>query len=180
MKKYGVTEKSNVKRTSKGITLTALVVTVIVLLIISGITIASLSGNGILNFTGSAKERTEINSEMKIVGTAANQAKSLNKYGDLEEETFYGALNSNAGRGKVDVVYHEKVKVYQVTFKDSKRTYQVYSNGYTKYIGELANAIIIDADPRGSISLNEEYSVNITLESFGKDIDDVIKNGKIK
>ena len=44
---------------NKGITLIALVVTIIVLLILAGISISMLTGqNGILNRTGEAKEET--------------------------------------------------------------------------------------------------------------------------
>ena len=54
--------KSNIesKIRNKGITLIALVITIIVLLILAGVTIAALSGdNGILTRTKEAKEKTE-------------------------------------------------------------------------------------------------------------------------
>ncbi|MCI8760890.1 MAG: hypothetical protein HFJ34_07275, partial [Clostridia bacterium] len=45
---------------SKGITLIALVITIIVLLILAGISIATLTGeNGILNKADTAKQKTE-------------------------------------------------------------------------------------------------------------------------
>ena len=51
-------------RKNKGITLIALVVTIIVLLILAGISISMLTGqNGILNRASEAKEKTEIASE---------------------------------------------------------------------------------------------------------------------
>ena len=47
-------------KTSKGITLIALIITIIVLLILAGVTIASLTGeNGLLNKAVTAKEATE-------------------------------------------------------------------------------------------------------------------------
>ena len=52
-------------RKQKGITLIALVITIIVLLILAGITIASLSGeNGILTRANDAKEKTIYSSEL--------------------------------------------------------------------------------------------------------------------
>ena len=52
------------KRKEKGITLIALVVTIIVLLILAGVSIAMLTGNnGLLNQAIKAKEETEISSE---------------------------------------------------------------------------------------------------------------------
>ena len=55
-------------RNNTGITLIALVITIIVLLILAGITISSItSENGIIQNALSAKERTEIDNEREIV-----------------------------------------------------------------------------------------------------------------
>ena len=65
-------------KNQKGITLIALVITIIVLLILAGVTIAMLTGeNGILNQAQEAKEQTEINSaeeklKLAIMGASAN------------------------------------------------------------------------------------------------------------
>ena len=63
-------------RKDRGITLIALVVTIIVLLILAGISISMLTGqNGILNRATEAKEETEkANTEEKA---------TLNKYEDI-------------------------------------------------------------------------------------------------
>ena len=76
MKKYGVKEE-NMKRRNKGITLMALVITVIVLLILATITISALSGNSIITSTINAREKAEIDDEIKLVGIAVNQAKNV-------------------------------------------------------------------------------------------------------
>ena len=48
-------------KNENGITLIALIVTIIVLLILAGITVATLSGdNGVIKSTLNAKEQTEI------------------------------------------------------------------------------------------------------------------------
>ena len=166
MNKYGVNERNKIRKTNKGITLMALVVTVIVLLILATISISAISGNSIFTNTRKAKEQAEINAEMKVIGVSSNSARNLNKYGDLEEEHFSDALDTNAGRGKTILKYYQKNKMFSVTFKSSGRVYQVYRDGYAKYIGILDDAIMIDADPRGSISLNNHYEVNIMVESF--------------
>ena len=68
--------KNNQLRESKGITLIALVITIIVLLILAGVTIVALSGdNGILQNAIRAKELTEVKSEeeaIKLIVTAVN------------------------------------------------------------------------------------------------------------
>ena len=54
-------QTKNKFKNNKGITLIALVITIIVLLILAGVTIAAVSGdNGILTRAVDAKEKTEI------------------------------------------------------------------------------------------------------------------------
>lgn len=54
---------------NRGITLIALVVTIILLLILAGASISMLTGqNGILDRAREAKERTEISSEKEKIG----------------------------------------------------------------------------------------------------------------
>ncbi len=56
-----------------GITLIALVITIIILLILAGVTIAVLSGdNGILTKATDSKEQTEIGGEKEAIGIAYN------------------------------------------------------------------------------------------------------------
>ena len=60
MKKYKMKEKSRRYKKERGITLIALVITIIVLLILAGVSIAMLTGdNGILTQAKEAKEKTE-------------------------------------------------------------------------------------------------------------------------
>ena len=62
------------KNNNKGITLVALVITIIVLLILAGVTIASLSGdNGILTRGAESKEATEIGEAKDQVNLAINE-----------------------------------------------------------------------------------------------------------
>ena len=68
------------KRNSKGITLIALVITIIVLLILAGVTIAALSGdNGILTRAKEAKEKTQ-QSQKEEEKTLSNMENNLGIY----------------------------------------------------------------------------------------------------
>ena len=61
MKKRKTKVKDKLTRTNKGITLIALVITIIVLLILAGVSIAMLTGdNGILSQAQNAKNDTEV------------------------------------------------------------------------------------------------------------------------
>ena len=71
------------RNTQKGITLVALVVTIVVLLILASITIGAITGeNGILRNANDAKEQTEIGEEKEIVDRATIQAMGNNKRGN--------------------------------------------------------------------------------------------------
>ena len=62
-------------RNQKGITLVALVITIIVLLILAGVTIAALSGdNGILTRASQSKQEDEIGTAKDTINLAANEA----------------------------------------------------------------------------------------------------------
>ncbi len=73
------------KEKTKGITLIALVITIIILLILAGVTIATLTGeNGILTKAQKAKEQTEIASQeeqRKLARSRSNnEHRKLNIY----------------------------------------------------------------------------------------------------
>lgn len=77
--------KNNTK-TSRGITLIALVVTIIVLLILAGISIQMLTGNnGILQRAGDAKGKTEEGQKQEIRRMSAMEAAT-----NLEDTTYQG------------------------------------------------------------------------------------------
>ena len=91
------TKKMNIKNCAgreKGITLIALVITVIVLLILAGITISALSGdNGILENAGKAKEETEM-AEIKEQAEIAKQGVLTESLVDGTETTRDDIINA--------------------------------------------------------------------------------------
>ena len=117
--------KQITNKKEKGITLIALVIT-IVLLILAGVSIATLTGNnGILTKTQEAKEQTIIGQEKEQVELAYNSV-SANKLGgnvtsgDLQEE-----LNRVLGNGKTEVTGENTLKI---KFTDTNNIYTVSSN----------------------------------------------------
>ena len=92
--------KGNLKQ-SRGITLIALVVTIIILLILAGITIGTITGdNGIINKAQSAKEETEIANEKEVVEKAIVQTMGNNKFGNVEKDGLQDELDKETGEGK--------------------------------------------------------------------------------
>ena len=88
---------------NKGITLIALVVTIIVLLILAGISISMLTGqNGILNRASEAKNLNGIAQNGELVKLSAMDALSQG-LGTITDANLKTALNSNIGEGKYEI-----------------------------------------------------------------------------
>ena len=80
----------------RGITILALVITIIVLLILAGITINAITGdNGLIGNAGIAKEEAEIANEKEILEEATVSSMGKDKYGNLKQETLQEELSDN-------------------------------------------------------------------------------------
>lgn len=119
------------RKENEGITLIALVITIIVLLILAGITIATLTGdNGILTKVNEAKEQTEIGKEKEIVKLATTAVITTNNA--IDKDSLQSELNKTAGDKKTEVYnYNQKLQVY---FTDSKRYYEIDGNSNVELI----------------------------------------------
>lgn len=116
----------NYRKNVNGITLIALVVTIIILLILAGISIGMLSGdNGILGRAGNAKTQTDIAEEKEIIDLAVLHAAGKSKYGDIDETYFKNELEKN------NATAIKKGSKYKVTFS-SGRQYTVDQDGNVK------------------------------------------------
>ncbi|MBR0427224.1 MAG: hypothetical protein IJK18_03390 [Clostridia bacterium] len=117
-----------IKNNNYGITLMALVITIIVLLILAGISIGMLSGdNSIIKQAGNAKKQTDISEEKEILQTSAVSAMGKSKYGDLTKDKLDDELDKNIGNTNYSSeLVDDDIKV---TFTNSGRTYIVDSNG---------------------------------------------------
>ena len=111
----------------RGITLIALITTIIVLLILAGITIGAITGNnGIIGGAQSAKEETEISQEKEIIDISTVEAMGKNNRGNLEEEEFQNAIDKHAnGKASVADIGEE----FEVFFEESNRYYTVDKDG---------------------------------------------------
>ena len=138
------------RKNDTGITLLVLVITIIILLILAGITISAITGDdGIIKNARSAKEDTEIANEKEIVEKATVQSMGNNKYGNIEENGLQSELDKVAGGGKTDVT--DIGDEFEVVFIDSNRYYMVDKDGN---VGE-AEDIIKDKNP-GDITTGKD------------------------
>ena len=144
--------KEKLKR-KKGITLIALVITIIVLLILAGVSIAMLTGdNGILKQALRAKELTEISSEEEYINLLI-----------IEHQTN----NKTYGKGLEKVVFNT---VEDTTSIYDSETGTTYENGWY-YLKpedvddyELKNSYIINYDTGEFVRFDEEKHRVVTNE----------------
>ena len=117
--------KSTLRR-NKGITLIALVVTIIVLLILAGISISMLTGeNGILNRATTAKKQTENSQVDERVKFSAMDALA-NGNGKITEDLLTKALNKNLGSGNYTLTGNE---TDGWTIVANEKKYNINGNG---------------------------------------------------
>ena len=126
----------NRNRQANGITLIALVVTIVVLLILAGVSISMLGGeNGIITQAQNAKEETDIADEKEKVQLAVTSAKGETNWGEITEENLRTELDKIVGdTGKNDEDKKTEITsnldgTLNVLFKETGRNYNIDSNG---------------------------------------------------
>ena len=117
----------NTKR-EKGITLIALIVTIIVLLILAGITIASLTGDdGILTKSTEARDTTDEETINEQVNLAVLGALTMGQ-GKMDESNLRKSLNSKIGTEKY-VLASDGNDGWIIRIKSSGKVFNVSSTG---------------------------------------------------
>ena len=130
MRLYTHTHTISLKK-EKGITLIALVITIIVLLILAGVTIAALSGdNGILQRATEAKNKTEEEQEKESLELAvtSSQMENVNTL-EINKERLQGAIRQQFGNNKDFSVTDNKDGSFLVNMNDTKRMYYIDETG---------------------------------------------------
>ena len=148
--------KTKAKEKQKGITLIALVITIIVLLILAGVSIAMLTGdNGILNQANDSKIET-------AVGTVKEQIKSSQGEKIIQEEkvTPETLLSEGKARRTVQLGENDKYYMYYALKENSLEGMQGLGKGD---LTSLKDVFLIDDD------LNVRY-----IASNGKEYGDQI------
>ena len=126
----------NMKKENKGITLIALVITIIVLLILAGVTIATLTGeNGILSRATDAREQTELADEEEKVKLSATGALAKENGGEISQTSLEEELGKYFENGQYAVepgINEDGTEGYIVTITENDpngRKYFIDKNG---------------------------------------------------
>ena len=149
------------KSKERAITLIALVVTIVVLLILAGVSIAMLSGeNGIIKQAQEAKLETAIATEKEQLNLAVTDAKNpglITNEKTLTNITLQESLDKIAGKEKTEV---KGESVLKVLFKESNRIYYIDADeGKTIQTNPQTNIFTYTQD--GYITgIKDEYFLN--------------------
>ncbi len=104
--KSKITKIKELEKSSKGITLIALVITIVVLLILAGVSIAMLTGdNGILTRAGDAKIETALGAVKEQIGLYQIEKKMDNKEVTPENLLVEGKVSRTVQAGEADKYY---------------------------------------------------------------------------
>ena len=122
-------EEINIKN-KKGITLIELVITIIVLLILAGVSIAMLTGqNGILTKATEAKNKTEESGDKERIQFSVNAARiGDNGYQKLTQNNLQEEVDREFEEGEI-VVRDNEDGSFTISLADSKKEYTVTSSG---------------------------------------------------
>ena len=137
--------QKNRKWSEHGITLIALVITVIILIILAGVSIAMLVGdNGIITQSQRAKEETEIKGDEEKIRSAMAATQIVNDgNSNIEKDELEIAL---LGNGVKSIVVDNEDKTKNIIFLDSKKIYKLNSDGSIEDTNSNFDSIYIAPD----------------------------------
>ena len=154
---------------NNGLTLVALIITVIVMLIIAGITVTALTGdNGIINSAENADSEKNRSEEKETVEWAAAQSVADSDIGQVTSGNLEHYMDSYIGEDpdgvmdyEIDDGYHG---IFLVEFKVSGNKYTVDENGMV-YEGEELNRDGIELPESLILNVGESVKLQYTTES---------------
>ena len=154
---------------NNGLTLVALIITVIVMLIIAGITVTALTGdNGIINSAENADSEKNRSEEKETVEWAAAQSVADNDIGQVTSGNLEHYMDSYIGEdpdGVMDYeIYDGYHGIFLVEFKVSGNKYTVDENGMV-YEGEELNRDGIELPESLILNVGESVKLQYTTES---------------
>lgn len=146
--------KSKKLKSNKGITLIALIATIIILLILAGISISYLLGhNGLFSFVNSTEESTSVAEEREQLEVAIKDAKSGDyldgRAGGITVEGLQASLDDIVGEGKTVVTSTNggKIEVSETT-KAMDVVFVIDLSGSMNYGTSTTNFVTNSADTR--------------------------------
>ena len=155
--------KFTTRKNANGITLIALVITIIVLLILAGVSISMLTGqNGILTQAQNAKIATETKNAEEKVNLAVTAAMLQSKKGELDADKLVTEVTTNYGGTAT-----KTEKGYPVIVTIDGKSFTVYENGKVELTGDRPQDSLLSAsDIAAKTDKSQIYGANVTGYTF--------------
>ena len=155
---------------NKGITLIALAVTVVVLLILVGVTISQVTGNGIFNKSSAAKDNTNKVEERSILNTSVVAAIGKSNRAKVEEVYLRNNIEKNIGQEgekyTLDTVQDgNDSKHYEVKFLPTQNEYVILEDGTVLSKDEYNGQISTDSNDLLIIEVGESKEISVETDS---------------
>lgn len=185
-------------RDTKGITLIALIVTIIVLLILAGITIHQLTQNGLLKNTENAKEKSELSSACELLNLKIMEANLANieKEGRMCNLRELEAYLGDEGETEIEIVQYNKVAYRKDTIEDMPLELKnivvklVQYKKYTFLIGEKCTIERYSTDGNNYKQIEDDNKISksiyktdlenlINVDNIQIELQDILKNDVI-
>ena len=140
----------------KGITIISLTITIIILLILSGVSISTISGeNGILTKTRLAKQMSEVSSEKEAIQLDVMLANMENKFDNSNKyyigEPLYDKTIENGDKWNI-VIDNKNLKQYGTGYSYIEQGTEINNYGKTQY------RWLVNYESGEIIQLNDEYT----------------------
>ena len=163
--------KTKVKNT-EGITLVALVVTIVILLILAGVSIQlTLGNNGIIRKAQDAKLASEVADEKDVIVLAYNSAFLEVRGKDISTDLFQREMNDVAGVNKTVVTKKVYPEGFDILFNDTNRKYEIINgvvneiNGDSITLPDMSYIFNFDRTTGTILGIKKEY---MSKDSKGK------------
>ena len=142
---------------NKGITLIALVITIIVLLILAGVSIAMLTGqNGILTQANSSKSTTAKAEAVEKINLALNAMKSEIYSQQVTNSSYAPATNATTADAAMITVLKKDFPTISTSEKDGDYWYTVTGSVITLHYKNSAQKV---SDVTGTLMLTSPYTI---------------------
>ena len=156
--------KIKLKEREKGITLIALVITIIVLLILAGVSIAMLTGeNGILKKASDAKETYAISQAKEKVELAIQELR-------IEEESKGNSITKESlkrleGRGDYGISVKDPISDFPVEVVCEIYKFKIDENYRVTYAGEVDGTIVTYTTEPAGYTNQDNVTIKIKVEN---------------
>ena len=161
----------NNRKKEQGITLIALAVTIIVLLIVAGITISAISGtDGIINGANESKNKTAIVEEKQILNTSVAASIGKSPKAKVEEANLKYYCNQNIGEENKDYTLEKEDKHFNLKFSSTGNEYVILEDGTILTKQEYNSKI--EKEQKGQIIIEVGTKEKVTVETESESVVD--------